>query len=299
MVEGPSLAIIGLGLMGSRMARRLALHGFRIRGFDPDADRMAELATQGGQPAGSPAEAVAGCWAALLSLPNSDVSRDVCLGDDGISASGNSELLVYDTTTGRPEDAVDIATGLDDVGIPYCDTTVSGNGEIAERGELVVMVGGRADAYQRGIPVFEAIGRSHHHVGPVGSGSTMKLLVNHALTIHRMALAETLVVAEMARLDLDSTVAVLRDSLAYSKAMDVWGDRMISGDHEPPFARLRQSSKDARLILEHAHALGAPVDLVEVVAAALSEGEEGGIGDLDNSSIVEVVRRRAGIGRVP
>jgi 3-hydroxyisobutyrate dehydrogenase-like beta-hydroxyacid dehydrogenase len=299
MAEGRSLAVIGLGLMGSRMARQLAHHGFRIRGFDPDTDRMAELAAQGGEPAGSPAEAVAGCWAALLSLPNSDVSREVCLGDDGISSSGASGLMVYDTTTGRPEDAVNIASGLHDVGITYCDTTVSGNGEIAERGELVVMVGGPADAYQRGVPVFEAVGRSHHHVGPVGTGSTMKLLVNHALTIHRMALAETLVVAEMARLDLDSTVAVLRDSLAYSKAMDVWGDRMISGDHEPPFARLRQSSKDARLIVEQARALGAPVDLVDVVAAELSEGEAGGIGDLDNSSIIEVVRRRAGIGRVP
>jgi 3-hydroxyisobutyrate dehydrogenase-like beta-hydroxyacid dehydrogenase len=299
MAEGPGLAVIGLGLMGSRMARRLALHGFRVRGYDPDADRMAELATMGGQPAGSVTEAVAGCWAALLSLPNSDVSREVCLGDDGISASGTSGLIVYDTTTGRPEDAVTIAAGLDEVGTTYCDTTVSGNGQIAEQGDLVVMVGGPADAYQMGIPIFEAIGRSHHHLGPVGSGSTMKLLVNQALTIHRMALAETLVVAEMARLDLDATMSVLRDSLAYSKAMDVWGDRMISGNHEPPFARLRQSSKDARLILEQAGSLGAPVDLVEVVATALSEGEAGGIGDLDNSSIIEVVRRRAGIGRVP
>jgi len=298
MEEGPNLAVIGLGLMGSRMARHLTLRGFHVRGFDPDTDRMAELTTYGGEPAGSPADAVAGCWAALLSLPNSDVSREVCLGDDGISASDNSGLLVYDATTGRPADAVAIAADLHEVGITYCDATVSGNGEIAERGELVVMVGGPEDAYHRGVPIFEAIGRSHHHLGPTGSGSTMKLLVNQTLTIHRMALAETLVVAEMADLDLDATIAVLRDSLAYSKAMDVWGDRMITGDHEPPYARLRQSNKDAKLIVDQARSLGAPADLVEVVAAALSEGEADGLGDLDNSSIMEVVRRRAGIGRV-
>jgi 2-hydroxy-3-oxopropionate reductase len=284
--------------MGSRMARRLALHGFHIRGYDSGSERLAEFATYGGEPASSPSDAVAGCWATLLSLPNSDVSREVCLGDDGLYASGNSELLVYDTTTGRPEDAVAISAGLHEVGITYCDATVSGNGEIAERGELVVMVGGPTDAYRRGMPIFEAIGRSHHHLGPAGSGSTMKLLVNQALTIHRMALAETLVVAEMADLELNATIGVLRDSLAYSKAMDVWGDRMISGEHEPPFARLRQSSKDARLIVDQAHSLGAPADLVEVVATALSEGEADGLGDLDNSSIMEVVRRRAGIGRV-
>lgn len=126
----------------------------------------------------------------------------------------------------------------------------------------------------------------------------MKLLVNHALTIHRMALAETLVVAELAGLDLHATLAVLEDSLAYSKAMDLWGERMIAGDHEPPFARLRQSLKDARLIVEHAHELGAAAPLVEVVAAALSEGESTGLADMDNGAIIEVVRRRSGIGRI-
>jgi len=74
---------------------------------------------------------------------------------------------------------------------------------------------------------------------------------------------------------------------------------MITGDHEPPFSRLRQSSKDAKLIVEQALALGAPRDLVEVVAVALTAGEADGLGDLDNSAILEVVRRRAGIGRVP
>lgn len=293
------LAVIGLGLMGSRMARRLALHGFEVSGYDPDPDRAAEFTATGGNFAHSPADAVVGCDAVLLSLPTSDVSREVCLGPGGIASSGMSGLDVYDTTTGRPQDAVNIAADLEPMGITYCDTTLSGNGEIAERGELVVMVGGPQKAYQRGIPIYEAIGRSHHHLGEVGAGSRMKLLVNQALNIHRMALAETLVVAEMAGLDLDATMSVLEDSLAYSKAMDVWGAQMVSGDHAHPFSRLRQSSKDARLIVEHGREAGAPVDLVEVVANALAEGESTGLGDLDNSSIIEVVRRRAGIGRVP
>lgn len=298
-MANPRLAVVGLGLMGSRMARRLALAGFELRGFDPDPERMDGFADMGGVVARSPADAVDGCEATLLSLPNSDVSREVCLGPGGFALSGNDGLHVYDTTTGRPRDAVDIAAGLETHGIVYCDTTLSGNGEIAQRGELVVMVGGPRDAYERGIPIYEAIGRSHHHLGRVGAGSRMKLLVNQTLTIHRMALAETLVVAEKSGLDLDTTLSVLQDSLAYSKAMDVWGDRMVGGDHAHPFSRLRQSSKDARLIVEHGAEVGAPLDLVEVVADALAEGEENGLGDLDNSAIIEVVRRRAGMGRVP
>lgn len=296
--ERAKVAVIGLGLMGSRMSARLIDHGFQLRGFDVAGERVAEFETMGGEPADSPAAAVQGCRAALLSLPNSDISREVCLGEGGLGGSGGSPLLVYDTTTGRPGDAVEIAAELAKSGITYCDSTVSGNGEIAERGELVVMVGGPEEAYREGAGIFEAIGRSHHHLGTVGSGSRMKLLVNHALTIHRMALAETLVVAELAGMDLDKTLVVLQDSLAYSRAMDAWGDRMIEGDHVPPFARLRQSHKDSRLIVEHAREIGAPVELVDAVRRLLEEGEADGLGDLDNSSVIEVLRRRAGIGRV-
>ena len=158
------------------------------------------------------------------------------------------------------------------VGVVYSDTTVSGNSEVAEKGELVVMMGGSEDAYSRGRPIFEAIGRSHHHVGPIGSASRMKLIVNHALTVQRMALAEALVVAELAGMDLGTALDVLKDSLAYSKVMDVWGDRMVAGDHEFPYARLRQSHKDARLIVEHGLELGATMDLARVATGGTGRG---------------------------
>jgi 3-hydroxyisobutyrate dehydrogenase-like beta-hydroxyacid dehydrogenase len=280
------------------MARRLFNDGFSLRGFDVDQAALAEFATLGGTPTSSPADAVAGCWGALLSLPNSDVARVVCLGEGGLVESGKSPLFVYDTTTGRPEDAEDFATHLGAVGITYADSTVSGNGEIAERGELVVMMGGTDEAYDRGLPVFESIGRSHHHVGGPGAGSRMKLLVNHVLAIHRLALAEGLVVAELAAMDLGTTLAVLKDSLAYSKAMDSWGNRMIEGDHAVPFARLRQTHKDVRLIVEHGESLGAPVELARVVGEALAEGEQSGLADMDNGAVIEVLRRRVGLGRV-
>lgn len=298
MATNGNFAVIGLGLMGSRMSPHLVGAGFHLRGFDVDPERLSEFEDIGGEVAKSPADAVKGCWGALLSLPTSDISREVCLGADGLIESGVSPLTVYDATTGRPSDAAEFASTLADAGITYCDSTVSGNGEVAGRGELVVMVGGDRAAYEQGAPVFEAIGRSHHHVGEAGAGSRMKLLVNHILTIHRLAVAEGLVVAELAGLDMDRTLEILKDSLAYSKAMDVWGDRMVAGDHDPPFARLRQSHKDARLIVGQGEELGASVELARVALDALAEGETGGLADFDNSSVMEVLRRRAGIGRV-
>ncbi len=298
LMEKSHLAVIGLGLMGSRMAGRLLGDGFQVQGFDTSPERLAEFERRGGVPTTSPSEAVQGCWAALLSLPDSDVSREVCLGRNGLTDRGTSPLYVYDTTTGRPQDAAEISSQLAERGVVYCDATVSGNAEITEQGQLVVMMGGPIEAYRRGQPIFESIGRSHHYVGPVGSGSLMKLIVNHVLTIHRMALGEALVVAELSGLDLATTLAVLKDGLSYSKAMDTWGERMIAGDHEPPFSRLRQARKDSRLIVDNGLGRGAPMDLVTVVRDALAEGEATGLADLDNSAIVEVIRRRAGIGRV-
>lgn len=281
--------------MGSRMSANLLSAGIQLRGYDIDPDRSADFAASGGIVADSPADAVQGCWAALLSLPTSDISREVC---SGIAGAGVDDLQVYDTTTGPPAHALEFAAALSKYGASYCDSTVSGNGEVAGRGELVVMMGGSEESYELGSPIFEAIGRSHHHVGPVGAGARMKLIVNHVLSIHRLALAEGLVVAELGGMDLDKTVEILKDSLAYSKAMDLWGDRMVAGDHDIPFARLKQSHKDSRLIVQHGLDLGAPMDLVSVVLAALAEGEDEGLADYDNSAVIEVLRRRGGIGRV-
>lgn len=297
MSDAP-IAVIGLGIMGSRMANRLRMNGHTLRGYDPSSTSLEAFAAAGGVATESPAEAVQGCWAALLSLPDSDISRRVCLEEGGISSSGVAGLLVLDTTTGRPEDAVTNAAGLAAAGIDYGDTTVSGNAPFAASGQLVVMFGGSSGAFEKGRPVFEAIGRSHHHVGPVGAGARVKLIVNQMLTIQRMALAEVVVIAELAGLDLERVLDVLKDSLAYGKVMDVYGDNIVAGTHDPPAARLRQTHKDARLMIEHAASIGAPADLIEVVRAALAEGEATGLGDLDNSAIAEVVRRRAGIGRV-
>ena len=115
------VAVIGLGIMGSRMAGRLLSAGFSLRGYDPDPARSEEFEAAGGTPGASPAEAVQGCEIALLSLLTSDISREVCLGEGGLSSSGSRSLLVLDATTGRPEDAVEIADQLAKVGIEYAD----------------------------------------------------------------------------------------------------------------------------------------------------------------------------------
>ena len=278
------VGLVGLGLMGSAMGPNLQKAGFEVVGFDRDPDRVSEHRSRGGTVAGSVREVTDTTGIVVLSLPTSEIGRDVCLGPDGIV--GSKATLVIDTTTARPADTLEIASGLAAAGIGFVDATMSGNARQAASRDIVAMVGGSAEDVALARPVLEAVARSVHHLGSVGSGARTKLIVNLVLGIHRVALAEGLVMGEQAGIDLPTLLGVLRDGAAYSKAMDVWGDRMVEGDHYPPDSRIRQNHKDFRLILEQGQEVGSPTRLAAVVEALLTDAEEQGLSDADNSAVI-------------
>lgn len=290
------VAVLGLGLMGSTFSAHFLDLGHRVLGYDPDPDRRTEHDARGGESFDSVAGAVADADRVVLSLPNSAVMMDVVA---EIVAAQTDHVLVIDTTTGAPEDSITASALLIEAGHAYVDSTVSGNAAQAAEKDVIFMIGGDDQNVAIATTLLEPLGRRVYAVGPLGAGSTAKLVVNHVLSINRTAVAEGLVVAEKAGIDLDSMLEVLRDSAAYSKAMDIWGQRMVDGDHYPPASRVRQSHKDSRLINGHAEQIGASRTLVEVVRQALAEAEETGLADADNSSVMELMRRRAGIGRLP
>jgi 2-hydroxy-3-oxopropionate reductase len=284
---------IGLGLLGSALTATLLERGFDVQGFDRDPDRLREHRERGGQGAGSVAEAVDGVDRVLLCLPTSEISRAVCLGEDGIAATARPGTVIMDATTARPSDSVAIGRDLAGHGLPYLDTTISGSSAMARTRDIVVMVGGDAGAFERVRPVLDALARSVRHVGGSGAGATTKLIVNLALGAHRLVLAEALVLGEQSGLDLPMLLDVLKDSAAYSKAMDGWGARMIAGDHDQPMSRIRQHAKDVGLILEAGHAAGAPLWVASTVAQVLAVARAQGLSDADNSAVIEVLRRLA------
>jgi|TARA_B110000238_G_scaffold167039_1_gene182941 3-hydroxyisobutyrate dehydrogenase-like beta-hydroxyacid dehydrogenase len=286
--------MIGLGLMGSTLATHLQGEGHTVVGYDPNHGRRREHVRRGGVSVESIADAVVSCSLAILSLPNSSTTIAVC---NEIVEAAPSELLVIDTTTGDPSDSFTGSLMLASIGARYVDATVSGNAAQAAVKDIIFMIGGAAADVTRAAAVLEPLGRQVYRVGPLGAGMRAKIVVNHILYINRAAIAEGLAVAEKAGLELEPMFQVLRDSAAYSKAMDIWGQRMIDGDFNPPASRVRQSLKDARLINAHAESIGASHALVEVVRAALVDAVDGGLADEDNASVMEVMRRRAGIGR--
>lgn len=289
------VAIIGLGLMGSAFAKRIAEGGHDVTGFDIDPAREEASPDQPFRRAGSIEAAVGGAEVVILSLPNSQIGLDVAVAPGGLAELLPAGAIVVDTTTARPADTLVIGAALEQRGIGFVDATVSGNPPQALKGDLVVMAGGKDEHVTAVAPVLACFGRSIHRVGPTGSGARTKLLVNHLLGIHRVAIAEVLVVAQKAGLALPELLEVLADSAAYSKAIDYWGERMAAGSHYPPTGRLVLTKKDLDLISEQAQEVGASSDLVDAALRVVEEAMDAGLGDADNSVVMEALRRRAGV----
>jgi 3-hydroxyisobutyrate dehydrogenase-like beta-hydroxyacid dehydrogenase len=292
-VATPRVAAVGIGLLGSALTATLLDRGYDVVGYDPDPRRVDEHEERGGRGAASMAAAVHDAEVVLVALPTSDVVREVCLGPGGIASAARPGTLVLDATTSRPSDTIATGRALADRGIGFLDASVSGSSAMAWERDIVIMVGGPDADVARARPVLEDLARSVRHVGPLGSGTRTKLIVNLALGVHRLVLAEALVLGERSGLDLDGLLDVLKDSAAYSKAMDGWGDRMVRGDHEQPRSRIRQHAKDVGLMLDEGAGVGAPLPLTAVLAQVLDQAERLGLADADNSAVIAVLRSAA------
>jgi 3-hydroxyisobutyrate dehydrogenase-like beta-hydroxyacid dehydrogenase len=293
--EFNDVGMLGLGLMGSAMSTRLLAAGYSVVGFDlsPDARRSHE--ERGGVLADTPAEVAGRCHVVILSLPGGQVSRSVCLDAGGLLEGACGDTIVLETSTVLPEEAEALGTELARVGIEFCDAALSGSSDMVARGETLAMVGGDPSTLTRVEPVLQVFCQRIRHVGNHGDGMRAKLVVNHVLAMNRFALAEGLVLAEKMDLDLEQMLAVLRSSAAFSTAMNMWGQRMVDHRYTEPVSRIRMHNKDAQLMLELGRRYRAPLfgmtQLNTLVQVALANGW----GEADNSVIIEVLRRAAGI----
>ena len=285
-----AIGLIGVGLVGSALGAQLLQRGYGLVCCDIDPAKSAVLSGLGATAVETPAAVAEHCERVILSLMTTAIVREVGAGADGLLSATGRPAHIIDTTTGDPEDTVALAAELSAAGIAYLDATISGSSaQIRQRGGTF-MVGGSAQAFAHNGDLFACFSDRVYHLGPAGSGSRAKLASNLVLGLNRLALAEGLVFAERLGLDLESLLAVLKDSPAYSAAMDSKGRKMLDGDFAP-VARLRQHHKDVELILACARKAGQELPLSaahrELLAAAVAAGD----GDLDNAAVIRQLRR--------
>jgi putative dehydrogenase len=284
------IGLIGLGLMGSVMARRLADAGFKVLGFDIEPAKTAALREQGGEPAGSVADIARRCRRIVLAVYSTEQVEDVTE-QLATARPGVDPLLVLCTATCDPDRIAAFAPKVAARGIVFVDAPVSGTSEQVAKGDGLGLTGGDRAAVDSAADILTALFPRHMHVGAPGDAGRAKLAVNLILGLNRLALAEGLVLAERLGLDLRAFLDVAKASAAYSQVMDVKGEKMVSAEYSPQ-GRVTQSLKDVHLMQEQAARRKQALPLTDVYAEMLDACVKQGEGDRDNCAVIEEIRRR-------
>jgi 3-hydroxyisobutyrate dehydrogenase-like beta-hydroxyacid dehydrogenase len=285
------VAIIGLGLMGEVYAKRLIDARIPVTGFDIDPARRARLKDIGGTPADSIAALAKPARCVLIAVFDTAQVEDV-IENHLLPALGNgSNKIVLCMSTCDPDQVAALAARVIPRGIRYLDVPVSGTSDQVRRGDGVALIGGDATIADEVADIFDALFARRFHVGKVGDGGRAKLAVNLILGLNRLALAEGLVFAERLGLDPAAFLDVARGSASYSQVMETKGPKMVRGDFSPE-GRARQTLKDCRLMLAQAAAAGQPLKMLELHAEVLEACVKAGEADLDNSVVINEIRRR-------
>jgi 3-hydroxyisobutyrate dehydrogenase-like beta-hydroxyacid dehydrogenase len=294
-VGGRTVGLVGIGLMGTAFAGRLVGAGFDVLGYDIDAAKRAAFERMGGRAAESVEAVGRACRRILLSVYDTSQVEAVVEGPGGLveaMAAAAGPRFVLCASTCEPERLAALAARVEGQGLALLDTPVSGSSEQLAKGEGVGLLGGDGDTLAAVEDVLEAVYPRRFRIGGAGDATKAKLAINLILGINRAALAEGLVFAERLGLDPAAFLEVARGSAAYSQIMDKKGPKMLRRDFAAQ-GRVRQSLKDQRLILAAAERAGQPLPLVEVHAALLEGCLAHGEAELDNSAVIEEIRRRA------
>jgi 3-hydroxyisobutyrate dehydrogenase len=279
-----TIAFLGLGAMGSRMAANLQTAGYALRLYNRDRAKARPLAEEGAQACDTPAAAVQGASYVVSMVADDVATRAVMLGADGAVAAATAGTIIIDSSTNTPAMAREVAQAAAARRVQYLDAPVSGSLAQAQGKELVFMVGGDPVAFERARPVLSAMGRMAKHMGAAGTGATIKLINNMLSGTATAAIAEAVMIAEAAGLDRAATLEVLGEGAAGSRLMKTRMPKMFGRDFAPQF-QLQLMEKDLRYFLLLAQELDRPVPVAALVRSEFQAARRADLGKLDSSAL--------------
>lgn len=289
------LGFIGLGIMGTPMVRNLLKAGFAVTVNDVAADKVAALVDAGAQAAATPAELAPQVDVLLTCLPNAEIVEAVIFGDDGFAKGCRKGQAVIDLTTNYPPTSIAIAGRLAGQGVDFIDAPVSGGRAGAEGGTLSIMCGGAEAVFQRCLPVLEALGKRITLMGEqVGAGGYAKLTNQIFVSIHFAAVAEGLVFAAKAGLDLRKLVPALEAGWANSTVLGVKAPQVLARDFSP-IGTVAVQHKDLSYITRSMADLGIELPFCPQIQAMyeklIAEGKAG----IDQMALIQLLEEQAGV----
>ena len=265
-----NLGFIGMGAMGSRMARRLLDHGYRLAIYDRNHSKAEAMVPYGASIAENIVELARSANVILSCLTNDEAVHSVYTDPKGVLASAARGTVVLEMSTVLPKTSRTLHALGADRGIEIMDVAISGSTPAVEQGTLVLLVGGNAEVFQAAEPIFRVLAARQFLMGPSGSGTGMKLVVNTLLGVGMQAIAEAVALGEAGGLDRKRLLEVLAQTAVVAPAHVGKLARADREDYSPQFA-VGLMNKDFRLILEAANALSRPMPATTAAFGVNSE----------------------------
>jgi 2-hydroxy-3-oxopropionate reductase len=286
---------IGLGLMGKSIARNLLKAGYPLIVHNRTRGAVDELVAEGATAANSPAETASQADVVFTNLPDTPDVLQVVLDQGGIIEGAHDGLIHVDNSTIKPTAARAIAAELEKKGVLALDAPVSGGDIGARNATLTIMVGGRAEALEKVMPIFMAMGKTVTHVGYAGAGQVAKAANQIMVAAQMVAMGELLVFSKKAGVDPRKVVEAIKAGAAQCWTLDVKPPRLFAGNRAPGFKAYMQL-KDLKIIMETAREYEIPVPGTEENTHLFQQMIDMGMGELDNSAVVGVIEKLADMG---
>jgi 2-hydroxy-3-oxopropionate reductase len=288
------VGFIGLGIMGRPMAKNLLKAGYPLVVHSRSQGPVEELVKAGAKAASSPRDVAAQSEIVIAMLPNSPDVELVALGRDGLIEGAKRGLLFLDMSTISPLVSQKVGKALASKSVRMLDAPVSGGEKGAIDGALSIMVGGEQADFEAALPVFQALGKTITHLGPLGAGGFTKLANQIIVAVNLTALGEALTLARKAGLDRALTLKALGGGLAGSRCLDQKTPNYVAGTYNPGF-KIDLHFKDLGLIMESSRALGVPLPCTAIVQELFNALRVKGKGGLDHSGVITLLEELAGL----
>jgi 2-hydroxy-3-oxopropionate reductase len=290
-----AIGFIGLGVMGRPMAEHLVRAGHQVTVHNRSEEPVRALVSAGAKAGGSAAGATAGADVVITMVPDSPDVEEVVLGENGVLSAARDRLLLIDMSTIRPDTARLVGEAAQARGVRFLDAPVSGGEAGAKEATLSIMVGGAAEDFDAALPVLELLGQTIVHVGPVGSGQTVKA-ANQLIVAGVIELvSEAIVLLEAHRVEMEPAIKVLAGGLAGNQILERKAAGMLARKFDPGF-RIDLHHKDMQIIQAAARDAGVAIPVTALVAQMLVALRSLDRGSLDHSAILTLIEDLSGRG---
>jgi 3-hydroxyisobutyrate dehydrogenase-like beta-hydroxyacid dehydrogenase len=288
------ISYLGLGTMGSGMASNLLEAGYKLTVWNRSVERCEPFAAKGARVAETPADAVRGAEVVIYSLSNDQAVEEVVFGAQGILSGIKEGQIAIDMSTVLPAMSLREQEAYAKRGVDFLDAPVFGSKNEAANAELWIMAAGNKAIFEKVKPVLEQLGQTVHYFGKNGNATAMKLVGNLIVALEMEALAEGLVLAQKAGLDLNMVMEVLKVADFRSPLIASNGQNILKRDFSPSFA-LKLMLKDADLIEKLAESLKSPIPALRVAQKNLGSAVAFGFGEENASALIKALENEAGV----